>query len=338
MPIALGADGGGSIRVPSSFCGIYGLKTTHGRVSSEPTVDMASTTGVIGPMTSSIDDLALSYRIMANPDPNNVSSAEFPDPMSDIPTPSSSKNRSKVIGLCKDWINRADPQVLQAFNKAIDYYRGQDYEIIDISIPYLRDGQKAHALTIVSEIASSIKPQQIANLTPPNKILLSISSQASGQDFIAAQKFRNLLMRHLSYLFQKYPGLIIATPTTPMPGWKIARGDADLVNGVSDGNSSLRCMEYVYLANFTGCPAISCPVGYVDGTGVPVGIMGMGEWGSEEALIEWGRDGEGVLGSDTNADVFTSDDNANRAGTNARKGLRTPVKNWVDTIAIAKEA
>ncbi|KAI5303457.1 hypothetical protein KEM56_007528 [Ascosphaera pollenicola] len=102
-------------------------------------------------------------------------------------------------------------------------------------------------------------------------------------------------MRHLAFLFEKYPGLIIATPTTPTAGAKIVGGDGDLVHGISHADASLRSMEYVYLANFTGCPAISCPVGYDSQTEVPIAIMGMGEWGSEEFLIEWARDGEEFL-------------------------------------------
>ena len=69
VPLALGADGGGSIRIPSAYCGIYGLKPSHGRISGSPTVGLAPSTGVFGPMACSMADLELSYRIMATPDP-----------------------------------------------------------------------------------------------------------------------------------------------------------------------------------------------------------------------------------------------------------------------------
>lgn len=92
--------------------------------------------------------------------------------------------------------------------------------------------------------------------------------------------------------------MILVSPTTTMAGWKIEGGKADLKRGVSDGNRSLRCMEYAYLANFCGAPAISFPVGYVEGGTVPIGLMGMAEWGQEEQLLEWGREGEGILDAD----------------------------------------
>ncbi len=103
-------------------------------------------------------------------------------------------------------------------------------------------------------------------------------------------------MQHLAFLFKKYPGLLIVTPTTPNAGWHIAGGAADLKNGVSDGNMSIHTMTYVWMANYLGCPSLSIPVARVkpkEGEGkVPVGLMAMAEWGEEEQLFAWGRVGE----------------------------------------------
>ncbi|EEP82255.1 conserved hypothetical protein [Uncinocarpus reesii 1704] len=337
VPIALGADGGGSIRIPSSFCGIYGLKSTHGRVSGAPTCALATTTGVLGPMASSLDDLEMAYHIMSSPDPDHVTSSAFPDPASAIAV----SDRPKVIGIYQDWIKRSEPAVLSLFNRAIEYYRTQQgYEIVDITIPCIPQGQKAHALTILSEIASGISKEQLSHLTAPNKVLISCSnSQVTSKDFLVAQKLRALLMAHLSFLFKKHPGMIIATPTLPIPGWQIG-GESDLSHGISDVNTSLRTMEYVYLANFSGCPAISCPMGYVEDSKMPVGIMGMSEWGSEWALIEWGRDGEGVLDIDEDVTVSNGAENGEEAAVVVNKGLRAPsAKNggrWIDAISLAR--
>lgn len=275
VPIAVGADGGGSIRLPSSFCGVYGLKPSHGRVSGRPTHTLGSV-GVYGPIAGSIDDLALAYRIMAQPDALDRKSVMFPSPLvkADL-TPQKAEGK-KYIGLCKPWISRSDPAVVSLFDKAISYYTTErGYEVIDISLPYLPEGQKAHALTILSEVRSSITPAQISRLTYANQLLLNVvGSHATCQDFLAAQKLRELLMRHLAWLWEKYPGMVVVTPTTPCAGWKVGK-PSDVVKGgrgVSDGDMSLRSMEYVYVANWTGCPAISCPMGFVDGN-VPVGIM-----------------------------------------------------------------
>ncbi|KAK0509285.1 hypothetical protein JMJ35_008656 [Cladonia borealis] len=292
FPVTLGADGGGSIRIPAAYCGVYGLKPSHARVSGSPTIGLAQSTGVLGPIASSMADLEYAYRIMSAPNPSSTHSSAFPSPTTRIPTPPS----QKLIGIYKPYFTTGvDPSVLSACNAALSYFSNHgNYHIIDIHLPYLPQGQLAHAMTILSEISSELT--SLSSLTPANKILISVGKQTPATDFLLAQRLRNLLMQHLAFLFQKHPGLLIVTPTTPNAGWHISGGAADLKYGVSDANMSLRAMTYVWMANFSGCPSLTIPVGRArpkEGEGmVPVGLMAMGEWGGEEGLMEWGRVGE----------------------------------------------
>ncbi|KAJ9656031.1 hypothetical protein H2201_008674 [Coniosporium apollinis] len=315
IPFALGADGGGSIRIPSSFCGIFGLKTSHGRISGRPTPSLAGTTGVLGPMAANMADLEIAYRVMSTPDPEDPTSALFAPPRPH------NGDRTKLLGTYKAWFDRADLPVRAACQRALDYLISKlGYEIIDITLPLVHEGQVAHALTILSEIASSFP--DVTGLTAPNKVLISVGSKCPSIDFLQAQKLRNLLMEHLAYLFKRYPGLVIVTPTTPGAGWHIQGGQGDLKYGVSDGNMSIRSMEYVWMANFCGVPALTCPVGCVEPVegegGIPVGLMGMGEWGSEDALIEWGYDGEAWLNE-------------------GLPGGRKRPESWVDVLDLARD-
>ncbi|KAK0124170.1 D-lactate ferricytochrome c oxidoreductase [Cadophora gregata] len=292
VPFAIGADGGGSIRIPSSFCGIYGLKPSHNRLE-----DLGSTVTVSGPLAATVSDLEITYRIMAESDPSDPTCSLFTKPCA-----KPSAHRPKIIGIYKEWFERADPAVLKLCNEVITYYKEKlGYQVVEITIPYVPQGQLAHAFTILSEMAvrARAKPfdpsNWLAGLNPANQVLLAVGAQTPAQDYLLAQQLRNMLMQHLAFLYQKYPGLVIVTPTSPMAGWPIA-SEGDLKYGITDGNTSIRNMEYVWLANFCGNPAISCPVGYVEpkkGNGrVPVGIMAMGEWGSELGLLEWGRECE----------------------------------------------
>jgi Asp-tRNA(Asn)/Glu-tRNA(Gln) amidotransferase A subunit family amidase len=235
---------------------------------------------------------------MAVPDPNHPITGLF-----SCPKPQT-EPRTKVIGIFKPWFERADPLVYGQCNQVVDYLsKNLGYEVIPIELPRLPEGQIAHAFTILIEMVSLAKlasppPRNwLTDLNPANKILMSVAEHTPTTDYLLAQRVRQLLMGHLAYLFQKHPGLMIVTPTNPGPGWPIA-AESDLKHGIGDGNASIRSMEYSWFANFTGCPAISCPAGYVapakgKGTNeVPVGIMAMGEWGTEDALIEWGRDVE----------------------------------------------
>ncbi|KAI9688003.1 MAG: hypothetical protein M1820_010344 [Bogoriella megaspora] len=289
VPLALGVDGGGSVRIPSSFCGIYGLKTSHGRISRLPTTNGASSTSVVGPMAANMIDLELGFRILSKSDSAFPSSTFFPPPQA-APVPPT----NKILGIYRPWFDQADPSVRKACSAALGYlHKTLGYELVDITIPFLHPGQTAHALTILAEIATT--QPSIEDLTPANKILISVAHHTPARDFLLAQRLRELLMRHLAALFQEHPGLIIVTPTTTLPGWHISGGNADLRYGVSDANTSLRNMRYVWLANFSGCPCLQVPVGYVEavkGGDVPIGMMGMGEWSTDEQLIGFGYDVE----------------------------------------------
>ena len=238
-------------------------------------------------MACNMSDLEYAYRVMATPDPYDTISSTFAPPVPASPL----SDEKKVIGIYKPYFEVAEPAVLDACNAAVRHYQSSGYAVVDITLPYLPEGQLAHAITILGEITTDIT--DFTGLSSANKILLSIGKHTPVADFFLAQKMRHLLMQHLAFLFRKYPGLLIVTPTTPNAGWHISGGAADLKNGVSDGNMSLKTMTYVWMANFMGCPSLTVPVGRVnpqEGEGkVPIGLMAMAEWGEEEQLLAWGR-------------------------------------------------
>jgi Asp-tRNA(Asn)/Glu-tRNA(Gln) amidotransferase A subunit family amidase len=314
VPVALGCDGGGSIRIPANYCGIFGLKTSHSRVSTHPSPDFAGTTAVAGPMAADMDSLALAWRVMATPDPHVSSSALFPQPKP------LSAPRKKVIGIFRPWYDNSDAPVKSACDATLEYLKTtHGYEVVDIALPLVSEGQLAHALTILLEVYNGL--DSLSFLQPANKILMSVASRAQANDFLSAQKVRQIVMQHLAHLYDVHGrDLIIVTPTTPNAGWSHTK--ADLKKGISDGDKTIRTMQYVWMANFTGNPAISCPVGYVaptTGTGkIPVGLMGMGIWGGEEGLIDFGFEVEKYL-----HEVLEGG------------RLKSPV--WVDVIKVATE-
>ncbi|KYK61287.1 amidase [Drechmeria coniospora] len=293
IPITVGTDAGGSIRIPANFNGIYGLKTSQHR-----TIAMNSTMCVTGPIAATVADLTIAYRVMSQPDPDCPTQSLFA--LSIPPAPSA----NKVMGVFRDWWKQADPKVAEACNRAVDWFaEKRGYDVVDISIPYLPEAQLAHGSVCVVELTESARRRTpnpanwLSLVGPANKVLLSVGKQTPAVDFLKYNSLRTLLMQHLAYLFQKYPGLLIMTPTTPLIGWPRTPGDESY--GLSDANTTFRNMMYIFLSNMTGTPSLSAPVGYVDplqGEGkLCVSLMATAEWGAEEQLLSWAGETEEYL-------------------------------------------
>ncbi|KAI1798535.1 amidase signature enzyme [Daldinia bambusicola] len=315
VPISIGTDAGGSIRVPASFNGAYGLKPTLHRTHA-----MRSSICVIGPLAATAKDLAIAYRLMTAPNPEDPIQSAFA--LSVPPSPSA----KKTIGIYHEWFNQASPNVLDATKKAIAYFKEKlGYEVVDIKIPYIQEAQYAHGAWALAEgihnhTSHAVdKTRPLAGLNHCNQLLLAVGACTSGTDLLRYGQMRELLMQHLAFLWQKHPGLLLLTPTVPEAGWPIHPGDQ--AYGFSDGNVTMRNMMYIWLANSTGCPAVTAPVGYVDpgqGEGkLPVGLMAMGEWGAEEQLLAWAAEAETYVN-----EVY--------------EGGRYRPQEWADVVELAK--
>ncbi|RDW59188.1 glutamyl-tRNA(Gln) amidotransferase subunit A [Coleophoma crateriformis] len=294
IPFALGGDGGGSVRIPASFCSVYGLKTTHGRISQAPSANHANTCAVNGPLASDIRSLAAVYHVMATPHPTS----DFP-PTSPISlSVSSPSSPQRILGVPDEWISGATPRTQYLCRSMLEKLStAYNYKLVSIKIPFLVEGQLAHAMTMLADAATLLPSTH--NITAPNKVLVALGSVTPATDYLLAQKLRHLLMQHLAHLWKQYPGMIIVTPTTSCEGWPFRHPKSEFKYGLSDGDTTLKTMEYVWMANFCGMPSLALPVGFAkaEGTGeenVPVGMMGMAEWGGEDELLQWGLDAEAL--------------------------------------------
>src|SRR5208282_3626616 len=145
------------------------------------------------------------------PNPNHPVSSLFKQPLVQ-----EESQRPKIIGIFQPWFERADPEVKNRCHQVVQYFREKlGYEVVPIQIPYVSEGQTAHSLTIISEMATHCKvafdPSRhwLTDMTAANKVLLTVAAQTPAQDYILAAKLRQLLMSHLAFLYQKYPGLVI---------------------------------------------------------------------------------------------------------------------------------
>jgi Asp-tRNA(Asn)/Glu-tRNA(Gln) amidotransferase A subunit family amidase len=290
-------------------------------VSFFPGQNHSNTCGVNGPIAADIRSLAAFYNVISEPHPTS----HFP--LSPTIKLAGDANQAKVIGIPEAWFRRATPAIQTLCRGMVNWLAAhKNYTVVPIEIPFLVDGQIAHALTILTDAATLLP--ETRGLSPANRILLALGRTTPSTDFLLAQKLRRVLMQHLAWLWQTYPGMVIVTPTTSCAGWPI-RSDSELKYGINDGDQTIETMEYVWLGNFCGLPSISVPAGFIVPEGqtsegevagsetagkVPVGLMGTGEWASEEALMQFGLDAE-------------------EAG--VEQESRPP--NWVDVVELARQ-
>ncbi|KAJ4397629.1 hypothetical protein N0V93_001862 [Gnomoniopsis smithogilvyi] len=323
VPLAVGTDAGGSIRVPTTSAGCTALKPSHNR-----TVVLQSSMCIVGPMCANVNDLAIAYRIMAQPD--------LADPVAGLFAPSEppAPTDKKLLGICHPWVAQASADVREVFDRAVAFYtKDLGYEVVDIDIPLIHEARIAHGAVNLAEAADHAKarvpPAETAAtgikwtdlLAPANAVTCCVGAQTTANDYMKFAQVRSVVMRHLAFLFEKHgKELLIVTPTLPDAGYAITEGDETY--GFTDGNRCIRSMMYVWLANMTGCPATTVNGGYVavdKGEGsLPVGVMALGMWGEEERCLTWASEGEKFLGEKV-------------------KGGRRRPEGWVDVVTLAKE-
>lgn len=353
VPLCVGTDAGGSIRIPASTAGCLALKPTHNR-----TLVMSSSMCIVGPMCANIADLTIAYRVMAQANPHDPITSLFAP---SIP-PSISEDKKKYLGVCRPWLDRAKADVRAVFDKAIAWYttpipHGPGYGVIEIDLPLMQEGQTAHGAINLAEAADKAKARhRVVHdedngkttrggsgrwtdlLSYANAITCSVGGQTTANDYMRFAQVRSVIMRHLTFLFEKYgEDFLIVSPVAPDAAYPRMKNDDWL--GFTDGNRTLRSMTYVWLSNMSGCPSATAPIGYVDPphldkkrTGVemnikklqddkgvlPVGMLAMGMWGQEERLLDWAHEGEWYL-----RQHYT--------------GGRVKPEGWVDVIAKAQE-
>ncbi len=279
-PIALGLDGGGSIRIPASLCGVVGLKTTWGRISSAGSAPLSWTLSTVGPISSTVRDTALAYSFLAGPDPRRVFTKD--QPPVDLQSFDDSNLAGIRLGVFFPWFNHASVDIVQSCNKMMDSFKSLGATVKDIEIPDLDEIRIAHVVTFATEMLTSLK----TNFNPFREPLgqdalvnIILAQQFKGDDYVKAQQVRARFIRNINNIFQEVDAIV--TPSTAITAPPIPPGA--LIKGESDLSTLTELMRYSPQANLGGFPAISFPVGY-DAQGLPVGMQLMGRpW--EESLL-----------------------------------------------------
>ena len=290
-PVAIGADGGGSIRIPASFCGVFGLKPTFGRVSEHGAAPLCWSVAHLGPIAGSATDTALAYAVMAGPDLHDPNSLHQPLPS--LENFDQLNLKGLKLGVYKQWFQHADPEVVAACESMLNKFESMGAEIRDIIIPDLELNRVSHTITIVAEMVQAMSYTYAEHHKEHGldvRLNLALGRAFSSQDYLLAQRARTRIINNFNRALEQVD--LILTPTTAIAAPAIPK-DA-LPDGNSDLSTTIEIMRFASAGNMTGLPAISFPVGYTK-NGLPIGMQAMGRAWDEATLIRLALNAEQVL-------------------------------------------
>ena len=280
-PVAIGADGGGSIRIPSSFCGLVGLKPTFGRVSEFGAATLCWSVAHLGPLAATATDAALAFGLMAGPDPKDHISLHQPPPtLAGWNNPDLS---DLTLGVYWPWFRHARADVVSACESLLKEFENRGAQVREIVIPNLENARVAHTITIAGEMSQAMGRYYADHRREHGldvRTNLALARAFTARDYIQAQRARTQLMINFNRALEQVD--VIITPTTGLTAPAIPQ--AALPHGESDLTTLTEIMRFTTQANFTGLPAISFPAGYNE-TGLPIGIQAMGRAWQEQILL-----------------------------------------------------
>ncbi len=296
-PVAIGTDTGGSIRQPSSFNGVVGIKPTFGTVSRYGIVAFASSTDQAAPITKTIEDNEYVLSIIAGKDPCDMTS---------IDNPLSGKTKSKyAVGIIKELKEKiASLPCAKQFEEQIEKIKSQGHTIKEVSVPHILNSLACYYILTPAEASSNLARFDGVKYTTCSKSALVLDdvyvksrSEGFGREvkrrimlgnFVLSSGYfdayykkgmavKSLLEREFARAFEDCD--VIITPTTPSVAFKIGER--------SDPISMYAEDLFTTPASLTGLPALSIP--YAEINGLPLGLQIMGAKKSEGVIFDFAK-------------------------------------------------
>ena len=299
VDMALGSDTGGSVRQPASFCGIYGLKPTYGRVSRYGLTAFASSFDQVGVLANSVEDTASLFEVIAGHDKNDSTSAkEIVEPYS--------YNKLDVknlrIGLPKEFLGEGiDPEICNALTEKVDFLKDNRFTIVDVSLPHTEHAIATYYILTTAEASTNlsrfdgVRFGQRATSDDLHEMYVKSRSDGFGQEvkrrimlgtfvlssgyydayYTQAQKVRRLIRDDYTKVFDEVD--VLLTPTSPILPFR--RGKK-LTNPLQMYMADI-CTVPMSLA---GVPALNIPTGKSK-SGLPIGLQLTGNFFKENDLF-----------------------------------------------------
>jgi amidase len=308
VPMALGGDQGGSIRTPSSWCGVYGLKPTWGLVPTTGSMPISYSVDHCGPMCASVEDVARLLTVIAGHDgwDTRTINARTGDYMSAARKPA----KGLRVGILREGFGHpeSDPAVNDTVRQAVAALGKAGVESAEISVPWHLDGPHVWSGIILEGAAEMMLKgygvgnniqgyypvsmqealargmgTRINDVSPTVKLVLMLGEYMHrhyhGRYHSKAQNLRVLLRRAYDEALEKFD--VLAMPTIPFTATPIPPPDAPLGTAI---DMALNMQANTCSFDVSGHPAFTVPVGRING--LPVGLMLVGRHFEEATLIQ----------------------------------------------------
>ncbi|MBW1877649.1 MAG: Asp-tRNA(Asn)/Glu-tRNA(Gln) amidotransferase subunit GatA [Deltaproteobacteria bacterium] len=289
VPLALGSETGGSVRLPAAFCGVVGVKPTWGRVSRRGLVAYASSTDQIAPVARSVTDAALLTEVVAGHDPRDSTSKDRP--VDDLQAACRCSIEGLKLGVPREYYGQGlDDGVRGAIASALDSLREQGVELVDISLPSTDLAVACYYVIAPAEASANlarfdgVRYGRRASADTAEEVVRRTRSTGFGTEvkrriligtwvlsagyvdayYRVAQRVRATITAELDRVLEQVDALI--TPTAAPTAFRFNERNDPLAMYLTD--------VYTIPPSLAGLPAISVPCSLCDG--LPVGLQVIG--------------------------------------------------------------
>jgi Asp-tRNA(Asn)/Glu-tRNA(Gln) amidotransferase A subunit family amidase len=297
------SDGGGSIRLPASLCGVVGLKATFGRVSKHGTLGLVPSFGHFGPMAPSLVDTAVLYAALAGRDPRDPPTLLQPPVDDDGNGPGALARALQTtslegvkVGFDARWSASADPAIAGVVERLVRGLKDRGAVVVDVALPaaLLEQVRLCHAVLAGSELRAFMAQQSMSldEVSVAGRMGPLIAGALSPSTVRNARALRPELARRWAAALAHVDVLVTPSTATTAPAFH----DDGLVDGELDTATLLKLSAFTQAANLVGYPALGQPAGF--DRGLPFGVQVHGRNFDELTLFRVGAVLDDLVGDD----------------------------------------
>ena len=288
--LAMGSDSGGSIRIPAAFCGVVGFKPSYGLVSLHGVMPLSPSLDHGGPLARSVLDAAIAMDAVTGFDPLDDSPRRYTGKPTAFAAALEKADRldGVRVGVPENFFfDKTEEKTEKLVRKAISRLQELGARLIPVSFDFLEELPELSYVIALWEAARSYRTELEESgdrMSPFIQKRLQNGAAISDTDYEKATERRNGITRRWQEIMKTVD--VVACPTVPIPAFPI-EGDMQVtVRGKLEDGLTL-CTRHTRLANLTGGPALSVPVGLAEG--LPAALMLMGAWGDDETVLQVGH-------------------------------------------------